>query len=81
MLLSALPFHYKPSKFKTEYLIRNEDDNKLDIIYIKNNKWQALCNKIANSWSNESLPFESALELEILSKYIKNIKIELLYEN
>ena len=81
MLLSALPFYYKPSKFKTEYLVRNDDDNKSDIIFIKNNKWQSLCNKIANSWSNESLPFESALELEILSKYIKNIKIELLYEN
>ncbi len=81
MLLSALPFYYKPSKFKTEYLARNDDDNKSYIIYIKNQKWQSLCNKIANSWSNEPLPFESALELEILSKYIKNIKIELLYEN
>lgn len=81
MLLSALPFYYKPSKFKTQYLISKEDDNKLDIFYMKNDKWQALCNKIHNSWSNEQLPFEGANELEILSKYIKNIKIELLYEN
>lgn len=80
MLLSALPFYYKPSKFKTEYLIRNDDD-KLDIRYVKEHKWQLLCNKIANAWSNESIPFEDANDLEILSKYIKNIKIELLYEN
>ncbi len=81
MLLSALPFYYKPSKFKTKYLIKMKDDeNKLDIVYIKNQKWQSLCNKIANSWSNEQLPFEGANELEILSKYIKNIKKELLYE-
>jgi hypothetical protein len=82
MLFSALPFYYKPSKFRTEYLSREDDDiiNKSNVISIKNQKWQLLCNKIANAWKNEPLPFENATELEILSKYIKNIKIELLYE-
>lgn len=78
MLFSALPFYYKPSKFRTEYLLY--DFNEPTIITIKNPKWQLLCNKIANSWSNEPLPFEYAEDLKIISTYIKNVKIELLYE-
>ena len=78
-LFNTLPFFYKPSNFKTNFLVYN-DKEKPEIISINNKNWTLICNQVKNSWSNTSIPFEDCNDLPILSTYIKKIKIQLIYE-
>ena len=83
-LLSALPHFFNPSKFKTTYLLY---DNQL-IPYLKQyhkSTWERICNKIANSNFLQNIPFDGIQNvkfndsyLEILSLYIKSLKTQLL---